>query len=255
MKSLTTLPMPAQPPLLSPLLWQGVVFEWLWVYAGTSARAQEWSQEITVPPGVFFVERGQVKIRADGNETDVMPGQAFFSGPGKRRQWFEKDTRLLSVGLRCQWPDGLPLYQEGLNVAVLQQKIQPLHQATLDLFNTVHGGRAEVTYAEATQATSRTLGEWARREGAFRQWFIVYVETLTNLGLQARPRQNSGDRRLERLRTWLQHWPLDRTLDLQEVAAELGLSQRHVHQLLRDELGPPRRPCWSGAGWTTRACG
>ncbi len=62
----------------------------------------------------FFVELGEVRIRAEGAEIVVPRGQAFFSTPGLRQHWFAKNTRLLSVGFRCQWTNGSPLFRRGL---------------------------------------------------------------------------------------------------------------------------------------------
>jgi hypothetical protein len=72
------------------------------------------SAEIPVSPGVFFVERGEVCIRAEGAEIVVPRGRAFFSAPGLRQHGFAKSTRLLSVGFRSHWPDGSPLFRSGL---------------------------------------------------------------------------------------------------------------------------------------------
>lgn len=222
---------------LSPALWQGISCEWLWVYHSTAPRVDEWSQQITVPPGVFFVESGHVQIRAGGGEIQVPPGHAFFSAPGLRQQRFAPATRLLSVGLRCQWPDGQPLYKLGLNLALPTRRITPLHTATQALFKTVHGRRQNVSYAEGTAMQNRSLTEWSKHEAGFRQWFAEYITTLERLEISPTLRQGSGDRRLEQLRGWLQGWPLDRVLDLREIAASVNLSTRHIHQLLRDDLG------------------
>ncbi|TDU73386.1 AraC-like DNA-binding protein [Prosthecobacter fusiformis] len=223
--------------LLTPALWQSIVCEWLWVYDGIAPRAQVWSQKITVPPGVFFVQSGQVKIDVGREVIVVGKGDAFFSAPGTRRQWFDEDTRLLSVGLHCRWPDGLHLYQTGLDVAVPGKRLKLLHEATRTLFTQVHGRRKQVGYVEATTTGSRSLQDWTRHEAAYRQWFAEFVSTLKRLGITPNPRKRAEDRRLEHLRAWLQSWPLDRALDLKAVALEVELSPRRIHQLLRDDLG------------------
>ncbi|MEN3943538.1 AraC family transcriptional regulator [Prosthecobacter sp. SYSU 5D2] len=227
----------SSPALLTPALWQSLQCEWLWVYDGLTPRSRVWSQKITVPPGVLFVQSGLVKIDVDGSEIVVKPGQAFLTAPGQRRQWFEEGTRLLSVGLRCQWPDGLPLYQTGLNASVPGRQVKALHEATRRLFTEVHGRRKEVTYPEATAPRQRTLEGWARHEAAFGEWFALYVATLHRLGIAPMARQRAGDKRMERLRAWLQACPLYQAPDLKTVALELDLTPRRVHQLLRDDLG------------------
>jgi hypothetical protein len=59
-------------------VWRSLRHEWLWVYCGQVPRCEVWSAEIPVPPGVFFVERGEVRIRADGVEI-VVPRDRHFS--------------------------------------------------------------------------------------------------------------------------------------------------------------------------------
>lgn len=190
-----------------------------------------------MPPGVFFVEEGLVRIRAEGKEMEVTPGQAFFSAPSTRQQWFEKDTRLLSVGLRCQWPDSQPVYNRGLNQVFDKNHITSLYQATRLLFQNVHAKEKAVTYLESRSEQNRSLVSWAQHEAAFRVWFAEYVQTLSLLGIEPQARLGIGDRRLEHLLSWLQAWPLDRSLDLHAAAQELGLSTRRIHQLLKEDLG------------------
>lgn len=224
-------------PTLSAQQWRTLQCEWLWVYRGTAPRVRVWSGEISVPPGLFFVESGAVKIRAEGQETKVPAGHAFFSAPGLRRQWFEPNTRLLSVGLRSEWDDGRALFTSGLNHACETGRVARLHAATLELFAAIHGQRHEVTYAEGIAKQQHTLEGWASYEAAYRQWFAIYVETLAHLGITPTPQTAPADRRMEQLRQWLNAWPLALPLNLDEAARMTDLSTRRVHALLSKHLG------------------
>lgn len=226
-----------QLPTFSAQQWRTLQCEWLWVYRGTAPRVRVWSGEICVPPGLFFVESGAVSIRADGQETKVPAGHAFFSAPGLRRQWFEPGTRLLSVGLRSEWDDGRPLFSSGLNSAFETDRVKQLHTATVRLFSAVHGQRRDVAYAEGIAKRTQTLKDWAGHEAAYRQWFASYVETLHQLGVTPTPQTAPADRRMEQLRQWLNTWPLALPLNLDEAARMTGLSTRRVHALLRGHLG------------------
>jgi hypothetical protein len=153
-------------------VWRTLRCEWLWVYRGPVPQAEVWSAEIPVPAGVFFVERGEVRIRTEGREITVPRGQAFFSSPQLRRHWFAPGTQLLSVGFRCQWPDGASLFRNVLNFAAAAPE---LRKATLRLFTAIHGTRKEVTYREATADASFTSQRWAAREAAFAAWFAIWM--------------------------------------------------------------------------------
>lgn len=221
---------------LPPAVWQSLRFEWLWVYRGCPPVVETWSQEITVPAGWFYVEEGLVKIQADGREMAVKAGQSFFTGPGTRRQWFAKGTKLTSVGFRCEWPGGAPVFKTGLNAVLSPTKSAALLAATQTLFRAVHGRKNVVTYREGTAALPRTVVDWCRHEAAFREWFSVYVQTLEKMGV-APENSSAEDRRLDSMLKALSDWPLDEPLKLGQLAAGMKLSERRVHDLLRSRLG------------------
>ena len=226
-----------QTPLLSSAVWQGLTFDWLWVYHGYVPKVEEWSPEITVPAGWFWVEKGQVKIQADGHEICVKAGHSFFTAPGPRRQWFKTSTRLLSVGFRCLWPDGSPLHKTDLNLVMSQSKTAALHEATRSLFTSVHGSQSEVTYQNGIEAMARPFSEWCRVEAAFRQWFSVYVDSLEASGIYPQTRIKAQDRKLEAWLSALHVWPLDQPLKLEQLARDSKVSVRHLHDRLRSHLG------------------
>lgn len=123
--------------------------EWLWVYDAPVPTSDLWSKDVLVPPGVFFVLKGRGMIEADGQTLDLPAGTAFFSAPGLRRQWFEKGTRLLSVGFRATWPDGLPLFNAWLNSLHPASRLRKLHVSVL------YSSSADGTIGAAgSQATS-----------------------------------------------------------------------------------------------------
>jgi AraC-like DNA-binding protein len=223
--------------VLPPAVWQSLTFEWLWVYHGIVPRVEEWSAEITVPAGWFWVEKGQARIQADGREVIVKHGQSFFTAPGTRRQWFAAGTRLLSVGFRCQWPDGMPVFGAGLNVAPSSAKTTRLLEATHALFLAVHGRMKEVTYHNGVAVVSRSLSDWCKHETAFRHWFSVYVSTLERLGIAPQERASTQDRRLDEFLCRLNDWPLDQPLKLTQLISGSQLSTRRIHDLLRAHLG------------------
>ncbi len=222
--------------LLAPAVWQSLRFDWLWVYHSAVPVTDTWSKVITVPAGWFWVETGEAQLKASGREVVVKPGHSFFSAPGTRQQWFAQGTRLLSVGFRCDWPSGEPLFQSGLNVAFSPAKSRALLAATRQLFHTVHGRRAEVTYREAIQPQAATLKRWSQREVAFRDWFHEYLAAVEGLGvpLQARGR---ADRSLGPVLKKLEAWPLQEPLRFTTLAESQRLGERRLHDLLRSHLG------------------
>ena len=215
--------------------WRSLQFEWLWVYRGIVPRLRSWSAEIHVPPGVFFVESGKARIRADGALLDVPKGHAFFSAPGPRRQWFAPATRLLSVGFRAHWPDGAPLYRDGLNSLRSTKDLAALHAATRTLLRAVHQ-RDEIPHREAAAHPNLPLRDHAARDAAFRTWFLVYIDTLAGCGIHPATRRVARDTRVQTVLSRLDSWPLEQPLDRGELFARLPIGARRLEQLFAEEL-------------------
>jgi hypothetical protein len=213
-------------------VWRTLRCDWLWVYRGPVPHCGLWSAEIPVPAGVFFVERGEVRIQADGKEIRVPRGQAFFSSPHVRRHWFAPGTCLLSVAFSSQWPDGTSLFRNALN---FNASTPSLRQATRQLFTRIHAPKKTVTYRQATEAATYTATEWASRVAAFAAWFVVWLETLQQLGVQPAPPARVSRRRVDQLVAWLHALPPDQTTPSLPPGFPIG--QRRAEQLLQQQLG------------------
>ncbi len=213
-------------------VWRSLRHEWLWVYRGPVPQCGVWSAEIPVPVGVFFVESGEVRIRADGKETLVPRGQAFFSSPKLRRHWFAANTCLLSVGFRSQWPDGTALFRDALNFAA---DAPALRKATRQLFASIYGAQKVVSYRQAIEAAKYSASEWAVREAAFAAWFVVWMETLQELGVQPESQRRARRRRVDQLVAWLQALPLDQTTP--SLPPDFPIGSRRAEQLMQEQFG------------------
>lgn len=219
-------------PPLTPESWRSLRHEWLWVYRGPVPTTGVWSSEIRVPPGVFFVDRGEARLRAEGREVVALPGQAFFSKPGLRRQWFAPGTRLLSVGFRSHWPDGSPLLSVGLNCVL---DAPALRSASLRLFRQVHGGRRVVTYREAIAPSTRAAADWAAHDAAFLAWLAVCLQTLADAGVGLAARADRNRRLSDQLLDWLNALPPEQATP--SLPPDFPLGPRRAEQLLREQLG------------------
>ena len=229
------MPRSSAPPTITAEAWRLVRHEWLWVYRGRVPKVEQWSTDIPVPNGVFFVEEGEGRIQADGREIIIPKGHVFFTAPGSRRQWFAQGTKLLSVGFRSLWPDGTPLLQAGMNIALPQRRVAALHAATLALFKTVHPAKRSVTYHQAIVPQPRDIRGWIKHEAAFQHWLVTFAETLTKLGIESGTRADRQRRRVDQLRAWLNERPLSETSPTLPPSFDLGA--RRADQLLQQQLG------------------
>ena len=211
--------------------------EWLWVYDAPVPVTENWSKEIVVPASVFFVISGHGKIKADDRTFDLPSGTAFLAAPSQRRQWFAEGTRLLSVGYRATWPDGAPMFSEGLNTDLKTTAYTRLEAATRRLFRGVHGNKRSVTWHEASRPKALSLTDWSKREAAFHTWFAEYISTLAELGTQPAPRIRPSDKRINEILRRIDAWPFARPLILNEIASGLHIGPRRLEQLFAAELG------------------
>ena len=215
---------------------QNLRCEWLWVYEALVPVTETWSKEIVVPAGVFFVLAGKGKIEADGLTTTHPPGTAFFSAPGTRRHWFAEGSRLLSVGFRASWPDGNPLFHQGLNLWVKTTAIKPLHEATRRLYRAIHGTKRSIGYRQAIRPEAQSVVAWTQHEAAYRAWFAEYVKTLAKLQVQPALRPRPSDERINEIMRRLNAWPLAQSLDLEALSTGLSIGPRRLEQLLAASL-------------------
>lgn len=219
------------------LPWSQLRLEWLWVYDGMVPVTGVWSEEIVVPASVFFVIEGEGRIRADGRKVVVAGGNAFLAAAGVRRQWFAPGTRLLSVGFRASWPNGMNLNTKALNRVVAGTDVRELALATQKLFRAVHGRKKMVGFRDAVKAAPASFAEWAQHDAAFRAWFAEYVATLCNAGLVASEVARSTDERVLELMRRLDRWPLDQALEGPRWVEGLPFGVRRAEQLIGKQLG------------------
>ncbi len=212
--------------------WSRLQCEWLWVYHGAVPVCGVWSAAIPVPAGVFFVERGSGRIRADDQELVVKRGEAFFSAPGLRQHWFAPGTVLLSAAFRAQWPDGRPLFRAGLNAV---SRAAGLRRATQELFGCVHPRRRQLTYREAIKPLVLDLAAWTEREAAFQRWFARWCEAMKRRAVESEPLMGRRPERMERLVAWLNALPLEQSVPT--LPAELGWGLRRADQMLQQQTG------------------
>lgn len=215
--------------------------EWLWVYQAPVAVdvPEKWSREIVVPNGVFFVLQGLAKIEVGGRVYEIGPGMAFVGAQGVRRQWFEEGTRLLSVGFRAAWVHHGPLLGDGTIRVVPAGDVEELMRQTARLHRTVNRRRREVGFRAAVQPRSLPLRDWMVREQAFREWFMICLQTLEALNMPLQFPVPVEDARLAQVLKQLDEWPLHRKLDLGELAgmAGQGIGRRRMEQLMRLHAG------------------
>ena len=217
--------------------WEELRFEWLWVYDGFVPSADTWSQDTVVPTSVFFVREGFGRIEADGALIEVPAGAGFLAAAGVRKHWFSTGSRLLSVGYRATWRDGVPLALDGLNIPLAPARGGSLFSASKKLFREVHAPRKTVGYFEAIEPRDLDFPSWCRHEAAFRNWFAVYVKTLEGLALAPAPRKGVGDQRLREFVRRLDAWPLREPLEWSRIGKDLAIGSRRLEQLFLKELG------------------
>ena len=210
----------------------------LWVYWGHGFPVSKWNGVQEVPGTILFVDHGGMQYEWEGESVTCRAGDIFFSQAGLRRHRSLPKTKVLSVGYELGWPNGEPLYREGLNRLVAggtkTKWGQRLYKASLTLFHRVHPRVKELTFAQAVQKDCSTLSAYVTQQAAFAEWLTVLIGVFDELGIKAElPMANLSP--VREAKALLDRAPLNRPFSVTQ-SEKLSVSWRRVEQLFRSEL-------------------
>ncbi|MCC5807468.1 MAG: helix-turn-helix transcriptional regulator [Opitutales bacterium] len=195
----------------------------------------------TVNPdlGALLLLRGTARITMkDGRMVEARKGQWLFLPPGPREQIFSADARILSLTWRARWPDGRPLFDRGLPIAVPASEHPELRRAADALMRLVDRSYGDVPVpAWRSRAGARiTADVFFRGEIRLLQWLGHLVRILGAEGVQPAIHDIPDDRLLTALEV-METIPLRRMPTVPEIARKAGLSESQFKRLFVRHLG------------------
>jgi AraC-type DNA-binding domain-containing proteins len=180
----------------------------------------------------WCLEAGRVKVRYPRVTFEAKAGNWLFLPTGFRRQDFSDDARLMSLAFWAYWPDSQrPIFD--LRPGVLLEQHAGL-AAVMDAVPAAEwraAGREQGEYEWHFRGRRRDFEDTVAMDGWFRSWLVAAVaawrEVLPDLET---PRD--VDPRVEETRRLLAALPIHLpTVDVEEIAREIGMSAGHLNRL------------------------
>ena len=166
--------------------WLNLNLHLLWCHNLPVARGREDAGQKTLRSteytnsGAWLVREGWAEVEHDGQRHRAVPGQWLIVKPGRRVQSFSADARLISIAFDARWPDGSPLFDEGLSLVVdgrdaplLEKRVRPI----LNMMKSVNPDTWDVRDHEVD------LALFLRLERLLCQWLVALAEVLAARGI------------------------------------------------------------------------
>lgn len=182
--------------------------------------------------GAWLVREGWAEVEQDGRACRAEPGQWLIVRPGPRVQTFSGQTRLLSVAFDAHWPDGEPLFGEGLSVVLDAVAAPRLEKAALSLLRIT---RKTDPWMYGSQQSTMGLRQYLKLQRATSHWLDVLAETLAERGIRHSGRNDVDERIVDAVRLLHAH-DLGEPLKIDRLAAAVGLSVNHMGRLFQRDM-------------------
>jgi len=217
--------------------WANLHTHLLWIYDGVfdpSGQGDVTAHDLTA----WLLRRGQVKVAMNGRCWSAQTGEWLFLPPGKRRQEFSPEARILSVRFRAKWPTGEDFYQMGLGLALPAKRHPELLRAAMPLVRTV-SRNFQATTVDLMQAPA-DLGLHARLQTLYAAWFEAVVGVFGRHGILPARMGRIDPRLLQAVRR-LDRQPLSEPISERDLAALAGLSVSQMNRLFLRQFGVSSR--------------
>lgn len=203
--------------------------------AGGILRSTEYTNS-----GAWFVREGWAQVEHDGQCHRAFPGQWLIVRPGPRIQTFSADARLISIAFDARWPDGTHLFQDGLSLVLCGEQAPSLEKRVRPILNIMKGINPDTWDARDHEVD---LALFLRLERLLCQWLVALSEVLAAHGIS-----HSGHTGIdERVRSAIDKMhaaDLAESIDLDQLAKNVGLSPNHLIRLFRRDVQSTPSQYW-----------
>ncbi|HWL54355.1 MAG TPA: AraC family transcriptional regulator [Chthoniobacteraceae bacterium] len=182
----------------------------------------------------WLLLKGEVRVENHGRVTVAGAGSWVVAHPGPRYQKFSGDAVILSTQFQARWPDGQPLFDEGLSIAFPAAEARELEAAARRMLDTVRE-RFPVNPLEIRSALL-TLEEYLTFQHHGSAFLLLLFRELEKRGLIP-SRVGQTDERLLAVLRRLDGWPLDLPPDWKHIARACGLTADHLSRMFQEAFG------------------
>lgn len=219
-------------------VWSSLRLYPIWSYEGeVPSHARDVTTDHTPERGSFawYLQRGNVQLTsASHGRVEVSRGNWVILSPGRWRQKFSSDARIVSVRFMATWPDGRPVVLFETPAALPGTLVPELLKSGRALAASVkrHLPAPEV-YLIFAQST--TFAGFCDIQTRFHRWIGALARALAHVG---HPVTTSGprDERVARAVYAIEHQDLAAPLDRTALARSCGLSVSQLNRLFASEL-------------------
>lgn len=215
--------------------WANLHTHLLWIYEGEPAvRGDSLAFDLTA----WLMQRGAVRVRAQGQSWSARAGEWIFPPAGERSQEFSADARLLSVRFRAQWPTGEDFYRTGLGLVLPAASAPELRRAAQPLLRLVVRNFPRTT--NDLMQVPAPLPLHARLQTLYANWFETIVAVFARHGVEPTRMGRIDPRLLQAVRR-LDKQPLAAPLPEADLAATAHLSVSQLNRLFQRQFGVSSR--------------
>lgn len=182
---------------------------------------------------VWLILRGEVQVENDGRMILGKQDDWVIPHPGPHSQVFSPGAQILSIQFQAHWPDGYPLFTDGLSLAFPSKEAPELEIAARDLLKAARPVLPNDPFQ--IRETALSLKEYFTLQNKGMTFLLHLFEELENRGLRP-SRIGQIDERLVTVLRKLDQWPLDLPLDIQHIANPLGLTANHLSRLFQSHF-------------------
>lgn len=222
--------------------WSSLQTQLFWAYAGDVPDSlRDLDVDHSHGNWLWLIQKGRVHITSKHGSCSARSGQWVLCPPGKLRQEFSADAKILSVHFLCQWPTGEPLFSTENGIVFDAGKNPRLNKSAEALQRMTRRHFPGVRVMMFEQNTSLSVF-WRMQ-----QHFIGFLTELTRaLETHEQPATFDwpNDRRVARAIQTLNEAPLSSPLPAGQLLKNTGLSRVHLDRMLCTQLGFSVRQYW-----------
>lgn len=188
----------------------------------------------------WLVREGWAEVEQEGRKIRALPGQWLIVRPGERIQRFPRGARVLSIAFDARWPDGTPLYQEGLSLVLDAADVPELESKVLPILNMVMEIAPGTWDMRDHQAD---FASFLRLERLLCEWLEVLSTILARHGIRHSGHQGMDERVRQAVDIMLSR-DLALPFALEELATQLNISQNYLSRIFRSEIRMTPNQYW-----------
>lgn len=213
--------------------WANLRSEFVWIYEGSIEPCYHDAKNHQPGQSALLILDGIMTVNTNKGVAKAKKGQWCFPTQGQRRQRFSKDTCVLSIHFKLNWPGGQPLFDSDVAIILDASDYLGLEQQARALYDVVKtqlpGAASDLPWLNGDIESHFIL------QNEFSAWLCVYVKSIIASGVTP-SRLGLIDDRVLHVVQIIDHLPIDATLKTRSIAADVGLSPSQMDRIFTKQF-------------------